>query len=59
MYLNLEIKFAKLYESSNHLGNVLATVSDKKLGFVTNIGQTSAEGYTAQVQSASDYYPFG
>ena len=59
MYLNLEIKFAKLYESSNHLGNVLATVSDKKLGFVTTIGQTSAEGYTAQVQSANDYYPFG
>ena len=49
----------KYYELSNHLGNVLATVSDKKLGFVTTIGQTSAEGYTAQVQSASDYYPFG
>lgn len=38
----------KSYELSNHLGNVLAVVSDK------NVGNGIAE-----VQSASDYYPFG
>lgn len=48
----------KLYELSNHLGNVLATVSDKKLG-VDDDNNGIAEFYVAQVQSATDYYPFG
>jgi RHS repeat-associated protein len=38
----------KSYEISNHLGNVLAVVSDKNVG-----------NGTAEVLSASDYYPFG
>lgn len=38
----------KAYELNNHLGNVIAVVSDK------NVGSGSAE-----VLSASDYYPFG
>lgn len=48
----------KLYEGKNHLGNVLATCSDKKLGTDTN-GDGIADFYTAQVQSAQDYYAFG
>lgn len=49
----------KVFEMSNHLGNILATVSDQKLGYLTALGQTTAQGYKAQVQSAQDYYPFG
>ncbi|MGH1337449.1 MAG: RHS repeat domain-containing protein [Aureispira sp.] len=48
----------KVYELSNHLGNVLATVSDKKLGQILG-GSTVASYYEAQVQSAQDYYAFG
>jgi RHS repeat-associated protein len=42
---------------SNHLGNVLVTVSDRKLAEGTE-GST-ATGYRAEVLFASDYYPFG
>jgi HAMP domain-containing protein len=38
----------KNYELNNHLGNVLAVVSDKKLA-----------GNEADIVSTSDYYPFG
>ena len=48
----------KVYELSNHLGHVLATVSDKKLGQLLG-GSIVANYYEAQVQSANDYYPFG
>jgi len=49
----------KLFELTNHLGNVLATVSDKKFGTpVTGIPSQIAY-YTADVKSAQDYYPFG
>ena len=41
----------------NHLGNVLVTVSDKKIGHSTN--GTTIDYYEADVVSASDYYPFG
>ncbi len=48
----------KFFELSNHLGNVLATVSDKKIGIdADNNGQI--DYYTANVVSANDYYPFG
>jgi RHS repeat-associated protein len=47
----------KQYELSNHLGNVLVTVSDRKLAEGTE-GST-ASGYRAEVLFASDYYPFG
>lgn len=42
----------KNYELSNHLGNVLAVVTD-------NINMTAAEGVFATVVSSTDYYPFG
>jgi RHS repeat-associated protein len=71
----------KNYELSNHLGNVLVTISDKKLGvddgvygvecYATyppipcQVIKTSdtpdgiIDYYTADVVTATDYYPFG
>gem|GEM_PF-5620159 len=49
---------SKVYELSNHLGNVLVTVSDKKQGVDTD-GDNEADYYQANVLSANDYYPFG
>jgi len=49
----------KLYEAANHLGNVLVTFSDKKLGQIDNLLLTKASRYEAIVTTASDYYPFG
>ncbi len=60
----------KTYELTNHLGNVLATVSDKKRGvdeirtnnlgaFIAIAPDGKAEYYLADVTSAQDYYPFG
>jgi RHS repeat-associated protein len=42
----------KRYELSNHLGNVLAVVSDKRIV----VGCTT---YAAELHQATDYYPFG
>jgi RHS repeat-associated protein len=42
------------YELVNHLGNVLATVSDRKLGF-----QNGETFYRSDVLSLQDYYAFG
>jgi hypothetical protein len=47
----------KFFELSNHLGNVLVTVSDKKLAVSAN--GTTIDYYTADVVTANDYYPFG
>lgn len=47
----------KFFELSNHLGNVLATVSDKKLGHTPD--GTNIDYYSADVMTVSDYYPFG
>ena len=41
----------KQYELSNHLGNVLAVITD-------NVGMNAGEAW-ATVVSTSDYYPFG
>ncbi len=48
----------KMYELSNHLGNVLTTVSEIKL---TADGNTDGvvDSYAAVITSAQDYYPFG
>jgi RHS repeat-associated protein len=45
----------KRYELSNHLGNVLSVVSDRKL-FQNPLGFTT---FAPDVLSYSDYYPFG
>jgi RHS repeat-associated protein len=47
----------KLFELSNHLGNVLVTLNDKKLGVSSN--NTIVDYFNPQVVSAQDYYPFG
>ncbi len=47
----------KQYELTNHLGNVLSTVSDKKIPHTTN--GTDIDYYLADITSATDYYPFG
>ncbi len=50
----------KLFEQSNHLGNVLATVADLKVGQEeAGMIDGQAEYYVANVHSAQDYYPFG
>ncbi len=47
----------RIYELTNHLGNVMATVSDKKIGH--DNGSGTIDYYEADVVSANDYYPFG
>ncbi|WAC40112.1 RHS repeat domain-containing protein [Pedobacter sp. SL55] len=42
----------KFFELSNHLGNVLAVISDKRVPL-------TGGGYEAEVVSANDYYAFG
>jgi len=48
----------KLFELSNHLGNVLVTVSDRKFG-IEKSNRNKVDYYVADIKSASDYYPFG
>lgn len=47
----------KHFNLQNHLGNILVTVSDKKIP--RNITGNSISHYEPQVLSATDYYPFG
>ena len=47
----------KLFELSNHLGNVLATVSDKKIQHTTD--GVTIDFYNPEVVTANDYYPGG
>src|SRR5882757_6334042 len=49
----------KQYELTNHLGNVLATISDKKNGISLDTDSSLIDHYEADVQTAQDYYPFG
>ncbi|MCB0541063.1 MAG: hypothetical protein KDE33_26385, partial [Bacteroidetes bacterium] len=48
----------KKYELSNHLGNVMVVISDRKLG-VDSTGGDTANYYIADAINATDYYPFG
>jgi RHS repeat-associated protein len=52
------IRGKKFFELTNHLGNVLVTISDKKVGNDNN-NDTIVNFYTADVVSSNDYYPFG
>src|SRR5690606_20620385 len=47
----------KIFELSNHLGNVLVTVSDRRVEH--NTSGTTIDYYEASVVSATDYAPFG
>ncbi len=49
----------KQYELSNHLGNVLAVVSDQKIGIPETTGDWVAAYYDAKIGALMDYYPFG
>ncbi|MEO1438558.1 MAG: RHS repeat-associated core domain-containing protein, partial [Bacteroidota bacterium] len=50
----------KFFELSNHLGNVLATVTDQLKGQADVIEDPDlAVSYLATVNSLNDYYPFG
>jgi hypothetical protein len=46
------------FELCNHLGNVMVTVSDRKLPKDT-LGDNSVDHFRADVLSAGDYYAFG
>ncbi|HRG29363.1 MAG TPA: RHS repeat-associated core domain-containing protein, partial [Chitinophagales bacterium] len=48
----------KRYELSNHLGNVLSVISDRRLAFDTDANGTT-NYFEADVISAQDYDPFG
>jgi RHS repeat-associated protein len=52
-------KGAKQYELDNHLGNVLVTVSDDKLGVHQTSDSSLIDHYMPVVVNAQDYYPFG
>jgi len=45
------------YEITNHLGNVLSTVTGRKLGIEDGVGLL--DYYLPEVVTASDYYAFG
>ena len=47
----------KLFELTNHLGNVLAAISDKRYGVSSD--DSTVAYYNPEVVSANDYYPFG
>jgi RHS repeat-associated protein len=49
----------KEYELTNHLGNVLVTVTDKKIGVSSASNNSLIDHYEPDIVSAQDYYPFG
>ena len=50
----------KFYEISNHLGNVVTTISDKKFGMLdSSTSLTRYAWYTPEIVMANDYYVFG
>ena len=49
----------KLYELTNHLGNVLLTITDKKIPVTASPNDEIINYFTADVVTANDYYPGG
>ncbi|WP_139169978.1 RHS repeat protein [Chitinophaga terrae (ex Kim and Jung 2007)] len=47
----------KIFELSNHLGNVLATISDRKRPISLN--GTDVDHFEPVITTSQDYYPFG
>ena len=47
----------KFFELSNHLGNVLATITDRRVQIAT--GGNTLGHYNADLSTAQDYYAFG
>jgi len=58
-YSSTFIRGNKGFELTNHLGNVLVTVSDKKIGVDAAPADGIIDYYTADVVTANDYYPGG
>ncbi|MBV8255407.1 MAG: AHH domain-containing protein [Chitinophaga sp.] len=54
---NIFTRGNKVFELTNHLGNVLETVSDRKRAISTD--GTTIDHYEPVLLSAHDYYPFG
>jgi hypothetical protein len=50
------IRGCKNYEIANQLGNVLTTISDRKIATASG---TTIAFYSADIITATDYYPFG
>jgi RHS repeat-associated protein len=50
---------SKLYELTNHLGNVLATISDNRIGVPVAGNPNIVDYYKAELINANDYTPFG
>jgi len=49
----------RTYELTNHVGNVMATISDKKISIPSAGNGSLTDHYEADIQSMQDYYPFG
>ena len=49
----------KRYELTNHLGNALAAISDKKFGVVSDTNSSLIASYLLEIMSSNSYYPFG
>ncbi len=47
------------YELSNHLGNVLAVITDKKIGVSSIADSSLTDHYVTDILSLQDYYAFG
>ena len=50
---------SKRYELTNHLGNVLAVITDNKIAVASPGNSSLTDHYEADVVSAQDYYAFG
>ncbi|MEO6315863.1 MAG: RHS repeat-associated core domain-containing protein [Chitinophagaceae bacterium] len=50
---------SKLFELANHLGNVVAVISDKKIAVATAGDPLLTDHYAAELINANDYTPFG
>ena len=49
---------SRIYELSNHLGTILGTISDKKVGFKL-ASSTEVDFYVPEVITQNDYYVYG
>lgn len=59
-FLKTYVRGEKIFELNNHLGNVLVTISDKKIQIQkASPDETQIDYYIADVVTATDYAPFG
>jgi hypothetical protein len=58
-YSLIQTRGQKEYELSNQLGNVLVTVTDRKIGVSSYSDSSLIDHYEPDIVSVQDYYPFG